>query len=267
MSYLFYPFFHTRWRHNIDFMDLDMYDFVKFETVMNSNVDLITRIRTALSPFEISEPFPTVLATAIYDYCYGKLCNLQDTDRWKRNFLGEISGYILENGRYFQAFVRDVNQNIEQDDTSKVTTSGEEKTGTADTKKTAAAENDAIAETLGSNQQTGVHELGDTLTVLNNVTTSTNYLASANEESYSRGSVTESGTSTVGNTNRNNVKTGMENGASLSDKKDKRVTDTEGTKSPLTIALEESAFKFRDWFEPLWAIIDSYFTPGGNDYA
>ena len=254
------------WRKNIDFKDFNWYDFPVFEDV----IDLATlnaRVVNSLSVFIIPEPFPSILSQSIFDYCNGKLCNLKNEPRWRLNFLGEISAFLLENGRYLQAYVRDVNKNIEIDRTSKVTTRGEEKTGTADTRKTGNIENEQHSGVQGANQQTGTLELGDTLTVLNNQSTSTNYLASRNDEAYSRGSTTETGNSSVDKSDTANIRLGMENGASLSDTKDERVTDTEGTKSPLDIANEESSFKFRDWMEPLFSIIDTYFTPGGADYA
>jgi len=254
------------WRPSIDFIDFDWYEFEKFQNVIDLKT-LVTRVQSALSPFIVPEPFPSLLGSSIYDYCFGKMCNMKDTERWELNFLGEISAFLLENGRYLQAYVRDVNKDIEIDDTTKTTTVGEEKAGTADTKKTGNIENTQNSEVLGGNQQQSVHELGDTLTVLNNTTTSTNYLASANEESYSRGSVTETGNTSVAKNDGATIQLGMENGASLSDKKDKRVIDTEGRKSPLTIAKEESAFIFRDWMEPLFTIIDTYFMAGGGKYA
>lgn len=253
-----------RWRLPVDFIDFDWYDFSYFQDVLERN-ELQLTIRRVLSPFTIPTVFSNELSYAIYDYCYGKQVNLYDEDRWKRNFQGEISGYLLETARYLQAYARDVNNNIDRDDTSKVTTTGHEKAGSADTRKTGNVDNTQSSDVSGSNQQQSTEELGDTLSVINNVTTSTNYLATANEESFSRGSVTETGQSDFAKNETNNIKMGVENGAQLSDKKDRRVTDTEGVKSPLTIASEESAFTFRDWFEPLYAIIDTYFTPGGGE--
>lgn len=254
------------WRKNIDFKDFDMYDFPVFETVLDSTT-LINRVIESLSPFEVPEPFPSILGNSVYDYCYGKLCNLKNTTRWKSNFLGEISVYLLENGRYLQAYVRDVNKNIELDNTSKVTTRGEEKTGKADTRKTGTVNNEQHSDVAGNNQQSGTLELGDTLTILNNQSTSTNYLASRNDEAYSRGSMTEMANASFGKGDVSSIGLGMENGASLSDTKNERVTDTQGTKSPLDIANEESAFKFLQWMEPLFTILDTYFMAGGGDYA
>lgn len=254
------------WRRNIDFRNCNMYNFPVFEDVID-NTTLNARVVNALSVFTIPEPFPSILSQSIYDYCNGKLCNLMNDERWKLNFLGEISAFLLENGRYLQAYVRDVNKNIEVDGTSKVTTHGEEKTGKADTRKTGNVENEQHSGVQGTNQQSGTVELGNTLTVLNNQSTSTNYLASRNDEAYSRGSMTETGNSSFDKSDTSNIRLGMENGASLSDTKDERVTETEGTKSPLDIANEESSFKFREWMEPLFKIIDTYFTPGGADYA
>lgn len=254
------------WRSNVDFRDFDFYEFPYFEDVIDVET-VLNKVVNALSPFQIPMPFPQILADNIYDYCYGRQCNLKNTDRWEKNFLGEISIFLLERGRYLQAYVRDVNKNIELDGTSKTKVTGEEISGNATTKKTGNVETVQQSDVSGTSSQQGLHELGDTLTVLNNTTTSTTYLASANEENYSRGSVTENSASGFGKSVNNSVNLGVENGGSLSDSKHETLTETEGTKSPLDIANEESNFKFQEWIEPLLAIIDTYFTAGGAKYA
>lgn len=255
------------WRKNVDFKDFDFYNFPIFNDVLARNI-LTSRIVSALSPFQIPSSVPTLLSEGIYDYCYGKKCNSINETRWRYNFLGEISIYLLEQGRYLQAYFRDVNKDIEIDNSTKVVSEGEQKAGKVDTKKTGSAENSQASDVQGSNQQQGQLNLGDTLTVLNNQTTSTRYLASSNEESYSTGSITENHVATVGKNDTSKISVGMENGASLSDTQNVNETNTTGKRSPIDIALNESNFNLKEWMEPLFKIIDTYFTPeGGEGYA
>lgn len=253
------------WRANIDFMDFDFFDFELFESVLTES-EVNTSIVVDLSPFTIPSNFSDVLSDGIYDYCYGKMINLKNTERWKRNFLGEIAVFILENGRYLQAYARDVNKNIGIADTSKVESEGEEKSGKAETKKTGNIENNQKSGVQGANEQQAQLNMGATVTVLQNVTTSTNYIGSKNNEQTNSGTSIETGTSSFDKENESNIKMGMENSGMLSDQKNKNVVDTSGTKSPLTVASEESKFTFQKWMEPLFEIIDSYFLTGGYSY-
>lgn len=254
------------WRKDTDFKDYNFYDFPLFEMVIDRET-LKQRVISSFSPFTIGEPFQTILSDAIYDYCFGKMCNLKNDERWKLNFLGDISIFLLEKGRYFQAYVRDINSNIDQDNSYNLTTEGEIKIGKVDTKKNGNISNSEGSEVLGNNEQNGQLNLGDTLTVLNNQTTSTRHLASSTEEAYSTGSVTENSSSGFSKNVNNEISLAIENGASLSDQKDINTQIYEGKKSPLDISKEESNFNFKDWIEPLYIILDSYFLQGGNDYA
>lgn len=255
------------WRKNIDFKDLDFYEFPMFENVLDRKI-LDARMISALSPFQIPSSVPTLISEDIYDYCFGKKCNLVNETRWRYNFLGEIATYILEQGRYLQAYFRDVNKDIDLDNSSKVVSEGEQKAGKVDTKKSGNVENNQSSNIQGSNQQNGQLNLGDTLTILNQQTTSTRYLASSNEEAYSTGSLTEVHGAAFDKNDSSKINVGMENGASLSDQKNINETNTTGKRSPIDIALNESNFNFKEWMEPLFKIIDTYFTPeGGENYA
>lgn len=254
------------WRRDSDFKNYNFYEFELFESVLNQ-IELDVRIIDTLSIFSIPNNFSNILSKNVYDYCFGKQINLKNTERWKRNFLGEIVTFLLEEGRYFQAYVRDVNTNIDKGHFSKTTSESEEKTGRSDTKKVGNVENIQNSDVQGSNQQQGTHELGDTLTVLNNQTTSTIHLASSNEESYSKGNVTETGQSAFSKSEGHSINLGVENGNSLSDQKNIGSVEEENVMSPLEIAREESAFNFRKWMEELFTILDTYFTAGGNEYA
>lgn len=253
------------WRQNIDFKDFDFYDFPIFEDVLTRD-ELTSRVASSLSPFQIPANVPAILSGNIYDYCYEKTCNLINETRWRYNFLGEIGTYLLERGRYLQAYFRDVNKDIDLDNSTRVVSEGEEKAGKVDTKKTGSAENTQVSDVQSSNQQQGQLNLGDTLTVLNNQTTSTRYLASSNEEAYSTGSLTENHVASAGKNDTSKINVGMENGASLSDLQNINETNTTGKRSPIDIALNESNFNFQEWMEPLFQIIDTYFTPGGGGF-
>lgn len=253
------------WRRDIDFMDFDMFVFSSFETVL-TQAEVTHNVRSYMTSFTIPLPFSNSLGEGIYKYCFGKMINLKNSERWKNNFFGEIGVYILENGRYLQAYARDVNKDIGISDTSKVESEGEVKTGRADTKKTGSVENNQSSDVQGSNVQQGQLNMGATVTVLQNVTTSTNYIGSKNNEQTNSGTTTETSGSNFGKSNTSDIKLGMENSGMLSDQKDKNVVDTSGTKSPLTVASEESKFTFQKWMEPLFEIIDSYFLTGGFDY-
>lgn len=255
------------WRNRNDFMGFDWFDFSKFEEVVTTSDAVIKRVRDVFTPYSIPDSFSKIIGLGIYDYCYGKLVNLKNVERWEHNFYGEVSVYLLERARYLQAYARDVNTNIDDDGSKTVYSDGETISGTTDTRKTGSVENAQTSAVQGSNQQQGTTELGDTLTVLNNQTTSTRYLASSNEESYSKGAVSETSGSGFDKEDSSKINLGIENGSQLHDEKDTNVTKTVAVKSPLDIASQESDFNFQEWFEDLFAILDKYFTPGGVTYA
>lgn len=256
------------WKRYTDFKDFDWTNqFMKFETVL-TQPQIKANIVGAVSPWTVSDLFCEQLATNIYGYCYGKQICLLDSMRWRMNFLGEIGTYLMQEGRYLQAMDRDVNLNIANKGGETVTETGESMTGTADNRKNGGISNMQEASTEATDSQGMTNELGDTLTILNHQTTSTNYLASKNDESFSRGDISQNTGTSLSKGDTTNINFAMENGESLSDTKDTRKTVTERDYSPLEIAKIESEFNWRDWFEPLFDIIDTYFIAGGNgEYA
>lgn len=263
---MIFPFRYMWRRSDIDFINFNWYEFEKFQNVMTV-ADVSAVIVDSLSPFSISANFSNVLSDGIYDYCFGKLINLKDSERWSHNFSGEIKIYLLEKARYLQAYDRDINSNISTGDSSKTVTNGEGVSGSADTRKTGNVKNSQITNVDGSDTQRGEKSLNSSLTTLFNRSTSTNYLGTQNEEAGESGSISQEGTQRFGKSNQNDIDLGMQNGASLSKNIASGDSETTSKKSPLTVAKEESAFSFQEFFEPLFEILDSYFTNGGQDYA
>lgn len=255
------------WRNSfIDFKDFKMFDFVEFQTIMTlTNVN--ESVTTALSPFDISPGFISVLSGGIYNYCYGKQINLKNTDRWSHNFSGEIKVFMLERARYLQAYDRDFKQDISIGDSSKSVTDYEGKSGTADTRKKGGVNDNQITNINGRDEQHGEKGKSSNLTTLRNQSTSTNYLGTQNEEAGTSGTVSQTGSMEFGKSDSATIDLSMENGASLSKDVNRQETNNTVTNSPLTIAKAESEFNFQEWFEPLFAIIDTYFIQGGTQYA
>lgn len=256
------------WRnHSIDFNDLTWYDFVKYETVESQPI-LLGVVTGALSPFVVSSAFINQLSLSIFNYCFGKQISLKDSTRWLNNYHGEIIAFLLERGRYLQAYSRDVNTDIDDNGSETTVSTGQSVTGKSDTRKKGSAENNQISNVGGANSQSVDLQLGDTLTVLNNQSTSTRYLANSNEESYSRGDNNETTNSNFGKSDSTTVNLSLDNGDSLEDNKNTNTTNKIAKKSPLDIALTESNFNFQEFFQDLYHILDSYFIVGGQeDYA
>ena len=254
------------WRHRSDFNDYFLHPWVRFETV-ETLPDLMTVSQSTLSMYQLPGTFFSMLAQGIYDYGFGKLCNLKDTARWKKNFESEIRLYLLENGRYLQALFRDVNKNIEDAGTHTDTTKGQVIGGETGSTRSGGGADTQTAD-KGSNQQDHVsRDLGDTLTVLNNQTTSTMHLASSNEDAYSKGSESADSGQTEDKGATHNIQLSQNNTEKLHDTKNLSQTFSEGTVGPLDIALKESGFHFQKWLDDLLERLDMYFTPGGYDYA
>lgn len=253
------------WRRDIDFLDFDMFDFLYFEEVVLPT-DMNSLINSALEPFSVSIMFKNALSDGIYNYCYGKMISLKNDIRWKNNFLGDIKLFLLEQSRYFQAFSRDVNTNIINGGSFHELTESEKITGGSNTKQDGSILNSQNSSINGVSEQQGTNNLGNTLTVLNNQTTSTHFLASANEESYSTGSVVESASSSFQDSNNSSINLTIENSSSLSDTKDRVEHNSDTTLSPLEIAQKESSFQFQKWYPELLLLIDKYFLIGGYQY-
>lgn len=254
------------WKNDFDYNELDMYEFEQFQSVVTTN-QLDDMVIQSLSPFVIPNAVCLVLSKLLYDYCNHKQVNLIDTDRWRDNFLGDVGLYLLEKGRYLQAYFRDVNQNIDKKGTGDTDTTSQGISGTSGTQKAGSVSSNQSANTSGSDTLDSREELGDTLTILDNQTTSTKYLASKNDESYSKGhqqNTTETGFS---KTVDNQTNVSMSNDDRLT--KDKQVSNvhTSGTYSPLEIAKLESDFKFQPWLDDLLSRLDEHFLVGGLTYA
>lgn len=246
------------WRRNTDFVDLERAIFPIFESICTV-ADIRATVSNALSFYQIPVNFADVLSQMLWDYCNGKVCNRQDSASWKRQFTAEIGIFLIENGRYLQAMLRDVNQNIGNDGSWTETRF----TGESTVNKRSEGENTQESGVDVSNQQSGSNALGNTLSVLNNQSTSTQYLASANEESYSTGEINEQNTSGSSQSDTTRIRHNVDNGAKLGTE----TVDHSATKSPLEISQLESSFSFQKWFDEILKIVDSYFLGGGVNYA
>lgn len=254
------------WKNDFEFKELDMYEFSYFEDVVVQN-ELDTAVDESLSMFMITNVSRTILSKYLYQYCYHKQVNLIHEKRWKANFLGDVSLYLTEKGRYLQAFFRDVNNNIDKKGTNHTKTTGENISGTSGTSKGGTVSSSQSGSVGGNNTLSGTEELGDTLTILDNQTTSTKYLASKNDESYSKGSQTEETNTNFTKTLVNDSTITMNNDDRLTDEKNKSDVDTDGTYSPLEIAKLETEFNFLPWLDDLLKRIDEHFLVGGLNYA
>lgn len=261
MIFLF-PF--SFWRNSIDFEDLDLYDFEKFENVTNIT-EMNTNITNALSPFTIPQNSISVLSDIVFNYCYGKMICLKDVKRWTHNFYSDLCLYLLEQGRYLQSYFRDVNNNIDKTGTTKNVTDNANITGTSDTKKSGSVGNSQTSTTGGNDNQSFNNSVGDTLTILDNQTTSTTYLASKNDESFSKGEIAQSTNAEFEKTDGSNYNLTLENGDKLSKEVANTEINTSGTYSPLEIAKLESDYSFKPFYDKLLNIIDNYFILGGGE--
>ena len=261
MIFLF-PF--SFWRNNIDFKDLDLFDFEKFENVTNIT-EMETKVNHALSAFVIDTNSKKVLSEIIYNYCYGKMICLKDTKRWVHNFYSDIELYLLEKGRYLQSYFRDVNNNIDKTGTTRNVTDDNNINGTSDTRKSGNVSNSQTSKVGGSDTQGFNNSVGDTLTILDNQTTSTVYLASKNDESFSRGEINQNSIADFEKGDTSNFNLSLENGNKLSKGVQNTEINTSGTYSPLEIAKLESDFNFQPFYANLLRIIDNYFILGGGE--
>lgn len=256
----------TIWRSAIDFYDSDWYDFRHFEDVYSLDIcdDMVL---SALKNFNIAIEIKKNFSLAIFNYAYGKHINLKNEKRWVNNFNGEISLFLMENGRYLQAYFRDVNKDIENDNIEKIRTSRDEKYKNVSSGKSTSVMNDGKTEIATSDSQNVEKNEGDTLTVLNTTSTSTNYLANSTDEAYSRGTESQNTGSSVSKSFNENVATGLNDSANVGANEQEFESIKDGTLSPLDIAKRESEFNFIKWFEDLKKIIDSNLMVGGFDYA
>lgn len=264
---MFFTFPFSLWRNQgVDLDDLDLWDFEYFEKIVTENKNL-KEIEKPFSVFVLSDEAVNLIASLVYDYCFGKQINLKNSKRWFKNFYSDINSFLLENARYLQSYFRDVNKNIDKTGTTHSDTLGDNITGGTNTKKNSDFDNSQGINTNTSSSDTGVNRLGDTLTILDNQTTSTQYLASKNDESFSTGDITEQNSTNEEQENKSNIGYSVENNANLQKTKDKTTVDTSGTYSPLDIALKESSFNFQKWKDDLYSLMDNYFIIGGNSYA
>lgn len=244
------------WRADIDEKNLDFYDFLTFEKVITSEKDIRTFLLGHSQMYQNLHTFLEYLCNWICDYCYGRQINLKNVERWKRNFLGDINLYLFENIRYLQSYLRDVNNNID-----KTGTKTDRQGATLEGRTGSVSDSNSSGVGGGNTQVTNKNE-GNTLTILNNQTTSTAYLASRNDESYSTGSVSNQTSSNFDKSNSNNVSLSQSNTNSL------QINTSEGTYSKLDIANLESNYKYSDWIDRLKDILDSYFLGGDvENYA
>ena len=264
---MFFTFPFSLWRNSgVDLDDLDLWDFEFFEKIVTENKNL-KEIKKPFSIFVLSEEAVELIANLIYDYGFGKQINLKNSNRWFKNFYSDVNSFLLENARYLQSYFRDVNRNIDKTGTSHSDTLGDNVTGGTNTSKNSNFNNSQGIDTNSSSNDTAVNRVGDTLTILDNQTTSTQYLASKNDESFSTGDITEQNSTNEAQENKSNVGFSVGNSANLQKTKDKTTVDTSGTYSPLDIALKESQFNFQKWRDDLYALMDVYFIIGGNSYA
>lgn len=264
MIFLF-PF--SFWRNNIDFENLDLYDFEKFENV-TTITEMESKVNHALTSFNIDTTAKKVLSEILFNYCYGKMICLKDVKRWVHNFYSDIELYLLEKGRYLQTYFRDVNSNIDKTGTTKNVTDDNGISGTSDTKKSGNVGNSQMSSVGGSDTQGFNNSVGDTLTILDNQTTSTSYLASKNDESFSKGEITQTVNADFEKSDTTNFNLSIENSNKLSKEVQNTEVNTSGTYGPLEIAKLESDYNFQPFYNDLLRIINNYFIlGGGEEYA
>lgn len=264
--WFFVPFPPHWWRNNIDMEDFDYYDFAYFENV-TTGAEMSANVSTALSSFQISNTFKSVLSDLIYKYCFHKLINLKDIKRWTTNFYGDLGLWLLDNGRYLQAYDRDVNNGIKNKGTDNVLSDHEIVNGTVTTGKSGTSSNIQTNNVNSADSQSSNNSVGDTLTILNNETTSTNFLASKNDESFSRGEVSETASKDISKGDSTSMGFAVNNNNSLSKAKSRDTELKSGTYSNLDVATAESNFKFQPLYYQLTQILDEYFILGGSNYA
>lgn len=254
------------WRNMHDFEDLNFYEFEKFESVYTIS-DSQTLVRNVFNEFLISEHYKNLISEYIYNYAYGKYINKKNVKRWVNNFNADIALYLLEFARYLQAYFRDVNKNIDKADIESITTNKSEKHGDTTASKSTAATTDKGTNITAADTQTVAKDEGDTLTVLNTTSTSTNYLANSTDEAYSRGNEQQSTSSEISQSFNQGISNGINDSITLGASNEEVSNKKDGTLSPLTIAKSESEFNFLPWVDRLKEIIDSHLLVGGLDYA
>ncbi len=253
------------WINDNNFFDNNFYEFDFFENVINQN-SLELYISNSLAQFN-NIPI-NVLSNLTYMYCYHKKINLKDKVRWENNFIGDICLYLLENARYLQAYFRDVNSEIKKGGSNdktdtKVTTYGSTNTN----KDISNGQTDTINASTTQGESSS-EELGDTLTILNNQTTSTNYLATKNDESFSKGSVNKDNNISTDESKNNSVNINVGNNNTLGVSKDIFKSKNQDYLGALDIAKKESEFNFNKWVEDYKQLLDNYFLiDGGGQYA
>ncbi len=254
------------WRCDQDFYDRDFYKFELFENVIKLH-EIDSSIERTFSHFQISYLLKNHLSELIYDYCFGKFINLKNDNRWRKNFLSDINLYLLDYARYLQAYFRDVNKDISKSDSEKITNEKLEKYGSSDFSKISEVATSQSSNTSASDKQMSEKSEGDTLTILNNQSTSTNYLASKNDEAYSKGSTQQDTSTDVSKNVGHSLDNKLSNSAKIGVVDEDVVNNKTGVNSPLTIATNESNFNFILFTDNLKILLDSHFLVGGCDYA
>lgn len=254
------------WRYNFDFVDLDYSDFEKFENIYTLE-DSKTLVRNVFDEFVISEHYKNILASFIFNYGYGKYINKKDIKHWFNNFNSDLGLYLLELARYLQAYFRDVNKNIDVADIENITTDKKEKHGNTTTSKNTDITTNKGTSTNVADSQSVSKDEGNTLTVLNTTSTSTNYLANSTDEAYSKGNEQETTSTDISQNFTQGISNNINDSILLGASNEKLTNEKSGILSPLTIAKSESEFNFLPWVEKLKELIDSHLLAGGFDYA
>jgi len=245
------PRYSSFWRMNIDFI-WDFPDYEQFQDVVTNTSDLQVLFSDLNVMWNIPLKFITEISDRIYDYCYGKYINLIDEERWRRNFYGDIGLWVMENGRYFQALGRAYTAANLYDAPSR-------SKATVDMTNQGAIGNTESSGSSGSDSQGVQGALKDSLTILNNQTTSTNYLASRNEEVLSSGTESQQSAMSVNKSDGKSISLSAENKIHLESEN--------GVLTQTNVAKEESAFNFQPWFEKLETVLDRHFTEYDYHYA
>lgn len=252
------------WKKNLTFENKDLSPFARYE-----NVITVGEIATAVSRGAVGLNLPLseqAFVGIIWDYGQGKLVNKVDTKAWVRNYCSEISLWILSNARYLQAYERDINKNYNQKDIDFTDTQGNN-TQISTTAGTQSNGSHSINDTAnaGHNESAG-EQLGDTLTVLNNQTTSTKTLATSNEDNYSKGDLSVGKSSESAASNDVNASYSENRGAGQVEGRNNGRSHSYGTLSPLSAMNLEKNFPFQNLLTNLFDTLDKYFTVSGYEY-